>query len=468
MNTDALTYAGILALGGTIVTCWGHIKSLFMRISAYVIVRAKVSDNGAGTHAVYSYIQQNFSKSPFTDRLYTASHEYVRPKKRSLLVAFETLEAGGFFWKGFKPLWLSEAQRAKDGQVTGGVTISFIRGMFDADEIIAASVASYNSINCPEQTSEEDAPKRFRVVHLSGNAGKNGGMGGSDELSKTIPGQPMEAGNASTHPDQRHRRPLGWTHDDLGPPRPANKKPTEDLILSPEASNAVDEARFWKSSADWYQARRIPWKRGWLLFGRPGTGKTSLARAIAQELDLPVFVIDLASMSNPELRSAWRRIADNSPCIVLIEDMDGTFHGRKNVAVEGKQREGVTFDCLLNCIDGVESNDGVLLIVTTNDISKIDPAIGIPENGVSTRPGRIDRVIEMPNPTRDGLHRVAKRILDENPELWDELADEGAKRNETVCQFQERCAQLALKLRWAKFKKAPTALFKEEENAGVR
>jgi hypothetical protein len=106
----------------------------------------------------------------------------------------------------------------------------------------------------------------------------------------------------------------------------------------------------------------------------------------------------------------------NVPCIALIEDIDNVFHGRENISrkhgmmsflMASKKKDGeadqpppspLTFDCLLNCLDGVDRCDGVFTIVTTNSIDKIDPALGQPRKlpdgtveFISSRPGRIDK-----------------------------------------------------------------------------
>src|SRR5262249_48845816 len=157
------------------------------------------------------------------------------------------------------------------------------------------------------------------------------------------------------------------------------------------------------------------------------TGKTALARAFAEELDMPLHVYNLAEMGNFELMKAWAEMQANVPCVALIEDIDNIFHGRQNVVRsrlgaalfgrrETKKRQNndadeetegggrsmgmLSFDCLLNCLDGVERSDGVFTIITTNDVTKIDPALGQPRTlpdgtveFISTRPGRIDKAV---------------------------------------------------------------------------
>ena len=78
----------------------------------------------------------------------------------------------------------------------------------------------------------------------------------------------------------------------------------------------------------------------------------------------------------------------------------------------------LTFDCLLNCLDGVERADGVFTIISTNDIGKVDPALGqprkLPDGGlefISTRPGRIDKAVELTYMELADKKRMAKRIL---------------------------------------------------------
>jgi len=191
-----------------------------------------------------------------------------------------------------------------------------------------------------------------------------------------------------------------------------------------------------------------------MLFGRPGTGKTSLARAIAEDLDLPVFVFDLASMSNEDLRTNWSKMLKATPCMAVLEDIDSVFEYRKNICDTGKLRRSLTFDCLLNCIDGIEKTDGLFVMLTTNNIDKLDPAIGGGTVGgagtVSSRPGRVDRVIECCPPDREGLLKIAKRILSENLELCEEVVTIGEKNNETAAQFQERCSRVALNCFWGR------------------
>jgi len=224
-----------------------------------------------------------------------------------------------------------------------------------------------------------------------------------------------------------------------------------NLFFPKEIGEVVIEMNRWKDSEKWYKKRDIPWKRGWLLYGQPGTGKTALVRAISEDLDLPIWVYDLSSMSNEELVIQWRGMLNSVPCVALIEDLDVTFDGRKNISGSSVMRDKLTFDCLLNCLDGVERSDGVFTILTTNVINKLDPSLGMPQENmstISTRPGRIDRVIELKPMDGECRLRFAKKILKEYPSEIEVLVSLGM--GDTGAQFQDRCARKALGLYWRK------------------
>jgi SpoVK/Ycf46/Vps4 family AAA+-type ATPase len=182
-------------------------------------------------------------------------------------------------------------------------------------------------------------------------------------------------------------------------------------------------------------------------------------------------------MSNHDLIDAWTLMQVNVPCVALIEDIDNVFNGRENVArknnpiplvLERKKSDSqdskrppftpLTFDCLLNCLDGVERVDGIFTVITTNDLSKVDPALGQPrrmQDGsvefISTRPGRIDKAVELTYMEMADKKRMARRILGEYPEQLREMIafiERFADLQETPAQFQERCGQIALAQFW--------------------
>ncbi len=129
--------------------------------------------------------------------------------------------------------------------------------------------------------------------------------------------------------------------------------------------------------------------------------------------------------------------------MALMEDIDAVFDGRKNVAVG--HGPALTFDCLLNCLDGVQRADGLMVMITTNHLDRIDPAIGQPGT-IGSRPGRVDRVVSMGLLDDAGRRKLAERILDEWPEWIDDICHSG--QTDTPAQFQERCGRLALKLHY--------------------
>ena len=125
----------------------------------------------------------------------------------------------------------------------------------------------------------------------------------------------------------------------------------------------------------------------------------------------------------------------------------------------------LTFDCLLNCLDGVERADGIFTIITTNDLTKIDPALGQPRQlpdgtteFISTRPGRIDKAVELTYMEPADKKRMATRILGEYETQYLEMLefiDQFPDLQETPAQFQERCGQVALKCFWKEAEQPP-------------
>ncbi|TFY79953.1 hypothetical protein EWM64_g4058 [Hericium alpestre] len=188
---------------------------------------------------------------------------------------------------------------------------------------------------------------------------------------------------------------LEWTAAKSKKPRPV-----ESLILGDGAAeNILEDVRAFLDSESWFIGKGIPFRRGYLLHGPPGTGKTSTIFTLAGALKLEVYILSLwgprmNDVTLQELVSAIPKYA-----IVVIEDIDCIFppggdrgdfgsldpHGLP--LEENHIRESrVTLSGLLNVLDGVGSDEGRVLFGTTNRLEALDPAL--------TRPGRFDIKVE--------------------------------------------------------------------------
>ena len=158
-------------------------------------------------------------------------------------------------------------------------------------------------------------------------------------------------------------------------------KKISDVILNPDIKDKIlTDIETWRNSRADYERRGIPYRRGHCYHGPPGTGKTTIVKAIAKEFGFNVYNIDLKKAEDDYLIHLLRDIESGS--ILLFEDIDSTFDGRKRL-----NKAGITFSGFLNALDGIVEMDGVLVIITTNHIEKMDPAL--------LRAGRMDLKIEV-------------------------------------------------------------------------
>jgi len=421
---------GGTAIFGVITACWGNIKLYASKFYSLFVVRATFEYELATAIKVVLWRKFKFSRLGLKN--FHAHSIYVRPARRTLLVGFEKLpEERTLFRRGWRFMSVT-SNNNKNKDSTGEMEISFIRGTFKLDDFIQYCIDEFNNAAVREK-SDNDC--RFYVRREHGSIGMDSGRddGGAEEA-------------VCIDARLQDKRPLRWSIDDLGEPKPPN--PMEAMVLSDEARDALLEAQRWSRSGTWFKNHFVPWKRGWLLHGPPGTGKTSFVRAMAQELDMPIISFDLATMTNRDFERAWDRSISRSPCIILLEDIDAVFERRKNIAVKDKNVSGLTFDCLLNTIDGVENADGIFLIVTTNHLEKLDPALAVvDEDGMTSRPGRVDRIIEFRDLTRTGRIKMINRILGDLPnEYWEDVVDK--TEDMTGAQVQEYCARRAMQAFW--------------------
>ncbi len=432
---DLTTLVALGGAGGLVASCWGYIKSGLTRLTGLAVVRVTV-EYGM-TQPVETLIWKEFKQTRSSFPTYNGSYWFVQPHDKYQRVGFEMVgNKALLFWRGWRPMIVQYSKEDHD------LTLTFLRGTFIPDEFMSEALARYN------REVDDDEAGRFQVIKFQGKGRANGANSvsvGGDKKKKPDDDEDFPGNKRNKEEVQTNVRLLGWSRDQLGQPK-EGRKAIERMALTPDVEQAIQEARNWVKSGKWYRERNIAWRRGWLLHGLPGCGKSTLSVAVAQDLAVPLYVFDLGSMSNKELTGFWKEATSNTPAVILIEDVDAVFHGRENVV--GESGGGLSFDALLNTISGVENSDGIFLIITTNNLQHIDPALGIPQDGsdISTRPGRIDRALQLSSPNTLGRMKIAKRILAHlaTPELLDELVNAGA--NDTGAQFQERVGTYALKL----------------------
>lgn len=167
-----------------------------------------------------------------------------------------------------------------------------------------------------------------------------------------------------------HRQEHSFHRTTLG------KRPMESLYFD---SRVLDElladVHNFIQSEGWYRRLGIPYRRGYLLYGEPGTGKTSLIKGIASLLDKPLYIIGQQAFDlNSTMTSAFQDIPAGS--MVVLEDFDRLF-------MKTKASLKPSMGTLLNQLDGLEAKEGMMIFITANHRSVFDAAL--------ERPGRIDR-----------------------------------------------------------------------------
>jgi chaperone BCS1 len=171
---------------------------------------------------------------------------------------------------------------------------------------------------------------------------------------------------------------------------------TESVILAGGIRRVLDDVQGFLGNREWYMDRGVPYRRGYLLHGLPGNGKTSLILAVASHFKYNLGYLSLASLGFTD-NDLIRSLAHTPPrTIVVIEDIDCVFKKRDT------EQGGITFSGFLNALDGIASPEGHLLMMTTNHKEQLDPAL--------IRPGRVDVDVEFRDATTEQASAMYRRF----------------------------------------------------------
>jgi len=217
----------------------------------------------------------------------------------------------------------------------------------------------------------------------------------------------------------------------------------DSVVLEPGEKEYLlqDVARFRKSKQR-YERLGVTYHRGYLFYGPPGTGKTSLVSALAAYFGLSIYTVNLADFNDRSLMTAVNNVPRNS--VLLFEDID-CMKGSQSRAVadasngqsctappsakeNASAQSGITLSGLLNVLDGFHAPTGVLFVMTTNHVEKLDPAL--------LRPGRIDYKLYLGSASNHQKLELYRRFFPDAPEREAREFVEASRSVETMAEFQ--------------------------------
>ena len=426
IDPTTLITGGII---GAIAGFWSQFRTLLMRLSSLVVVQAHLATNLQ--YPTRIYIKKHFKHIPSGIRFYNSTLMRVMGFKNRKMIPFRQPYGSAVYWRrGEMIVWT-------------GRTILTIRGLCDVDRLIQESIQE-NEREDKDQDSQVD---RFYIHPVKGlEKGPWRGGQKAEAISRAPTGGTGEDNSPSDQMlDTNVEKSFMYSSDFYK--KSYDSDPFESLYFADDVIRHIEDALKWVKMGDWYSERSIPWRMGWAIEGPGGTGKSSLARAMAEKMRVPLMDFKLNTLSDQEFLQEWENVQSRTPCVILFEDFDNVFDGRTALT----EHRSLSFDTVLNAISGVDSASGVLLIVTTNHLEKIDPAMGVfskqtelNEDQISTRPGRLDTVIHLGKMNRENRLKMATKILRDWPDLIDGTVAKYA--DVTPAQFQEACVVLAFQM----------------------
>jgi chaperone BCS1 len=208
--------------------------------------------------------------------------------------------------------------------------------------------------------------------------------------------------------------------------QPKRKRPINSVVLAEGLKESIiEDVESFLKSRTWYLDRGIPYRRGYLLHGPPGTGKSSFIQALAGELNFNIATLNLAERGLTDDRLNHLLIKVPQRCIVLLEDADAAFANRRQVSEDGYSGSTVTFSGLLNAMDGVASAEERIIFLTTNHVERLDDAL--------IRPGRVDMSVRLGN---SSLYQMSQ--------LWDRFYTDHDADGVLKEQFLQKSQALGL------------------------
>lgn len=369
------------------------------------LVFAEAVFEGNIASVVMTKIFEKAKKTNFSSRNFKSLYLFSSLEERVKEFGVENLtNYDGILWYEGFPILVSP-ERASSGDVedhfmgyedekstftkrTGYCKFSvfYIKGTFNPEKILkeAQDAANYALLN-------ENVKQKFCINNVSGSAG--------NKLVQSKSGQKRRNDDTIAQPEILKINgivPIGWSYEELYRSR------TDQSYFCPQyLLDFEKKVEKWLSSKKWYKERTIPWKIGAVFSGAPGTGKSSYVSYLAKKHDIPLNIFDASSLTNEEFIENWKKVASNGPAIILLEDVAALFDKTKKL---DENSDHVSFDCLLNCLDGAERYDGIFVVITTNHIDKIEPAL--------LRPGRVDYAISFEETLDlENVKRFVSRIL---------------------------------------------------------
>jgi mitochondrial chaperone BCS1 len=173
------------------------------------------------------------------------------------------------------------------------------------------------------------------------------------------------------------------------------RRPIDSIATTTEQKAIKEKIWLFFSRGEFYSKKSLPYRQGFFFHGPPGTGKSSMATAVASDFRMSIYVVPLSGLLDTQFQNLISSIP--SRCVIVFEDIDAAGLGRK----EGSTNKGISLSVFLAALDGI--GGGSLIFMTTNHPETIDDAI--------LRPGRVDHRVEFPYASKDQAKQLFRRLL---------------------------------------------------------